>query len=96
MTAALKMISPTTVAVLRALEIIFAFVFQIIVMHQFPNITCIIGAILVTTSMCGISFEERMTKRSNGVLPTNESNSSRIYYPRIVLIGPNIRTLRSN
>ena len=94
MTAALKMISPTTVAVLRALEIIFAFAFQIIVMRQFPNITCIIGAILVTSSMCGISFEERITKRNTMELP-NQSNSREYHLPRIVHIGPNFRTLRS-
>ena len=94
MTAALKMISPTTVAVLRALEIIFAFAFQIIVMRQFPNITCIIGAILVTSSMCGISFEERITKRNTMELP-NQSNPREYHLPRIVHIGPNFRTIRS-
>ncbi len=58
MTAALKMVSPTSVSVLKALEIIFAFLFQIIVMHQIPNAVCLIGAALVTGSILGISFAE--------------------------------------
>ena len=59
MTAALKMVSPTSVSVLRALEIILAFLFQIIVMHQIPNGLCIAGAAIVTLCILGISLEER-------------------------------------
>ena len=88
MTAALKMISPTTVAVLRALEIIFAFLFQIVVMQQFPNNTCIVGATLVTISICGISVEEKIS---------NENISQqRFGLPRYVQIGSNFVILRNN
>ena len=95
MTATLKMIAPTTVAVLRALEIILAFVFQIIVMHQFPNVTCIFGAILVIMSMCGISLEEGIARPRN-YMPVPGNSSQGLPTTRMVHIGPNLVTFRSN
>ena len=95
MTATLKMISPTTVAVLRALEIILAFVFQIIVMHQFPNVTCVFGAIIVSISMCGISLEEGIARPRN-YMPVPGNSSQGLPTTRMVHIGPNLVTFRSN
>ena len=70
MTAALKMVSPTSVSVLRALEIILAFLFQIIVMHQIPNGLCIAGAAIVSLCILGISLEERYNLSPNFPRPT--------------------------
>ena len=63
----------TSVSVLRALEIILAFLFQIIVMHQIPNLICMIGSALVTMCILGIALQEREN--------TGES------FPRVMQIG---------
>ena len=59
MTAALQIVSPTSVSVLRALEIIVAYICQILVMGQYPNSTCIGGAALVMASVIGIAIDEK-------------------------------------
>lgn len=64
MTESLKSISPTSVSVLRALEIILAFICQISFMGQMPNLLCISGASLVILSVVGIAVEEKL-KNSN-------------------------------
>ena len=99
MTAALKMISPTSVSVLKALEIIFAFLFQIIVMHQWPNVLCIVGATLVSGSIIGISIEERYSNNQqemqnlfNSARHENRRNSP----PRLVQIGHTCVLMRGN
>ena len=60
MTQALKLTSPTSVSVLRALEIILAYVCQIAVMGQYPNLISIGGAVLVIASVVGIAVEEKL------------------------------------
>ena len=60
MTVSLKLISPTSVSVLRALEILLAYLCQIVVMGQIPNATCLGGAILVMVSVIGIAIEEKL------------------------------------
>ena len=74
MTAALKMITPTSVSVLRALEIVLAYLCQILVMAQIPNLMCCIGAALVIVCVIGIAIEERLKARSrseNNVINSN-------------------------
>ncbi|TRY71642.1 hypothetical protein TCAL_03122 [Tigriopus californicus] len=60
MTEALKAISPTSVSVLRALEIILAYFCQIMFLGQYPNLTCVAGAFLVMLSVVGIAIEEKL------------------------------------
>jgi len=60
MTVSLKLISPTSVSVLRALEILLAYLCQIVVMGQIPNAICVAGAILVMVCVIGIAIEEKL------------------------------------
>ena len=62
MTAALQIVSPTSVSVLRALEIILAYICQILILGQYPNATCIGGAVLVIASVLGIAVDEQMNR----------------------------------
>lgn len=64
MTVSLRLISPTSVSVLRALEILLAYLCQIVVMGQIPNATCLGGAILVMVSVIGIAVEEKLHNNS--------------------------------
>ena len=57
MTKSLQMIDPTTVAFIRALEIIFGYAFQIIIMHQLPTLLSIAGASLVLISILAITLQ---------------------------------------
>jgi len=58
MTRSLQLIPPTTVAVLRALEIILAYVAQACVMGEIPNILAISGSSMVMLSVIGFAMEE--------------------------------------
>ena len=60
MTAALQIVSPTSVSVLRAMEIVLAYLCQILVMGQYPNAICIGGAVLVMGSVVGIAIDEKL------------------------------------
>ena len=76
MTVSLKMVSPTSVSVLRALEIILAYIFQVIFMQEIPNFLCIIGSLLVIACVTGIAMEEK-TRRSSSSSEFQENNSTR-------------------
>ena len=76
MTVSLKMVSPTSVSVLRALEIILAYIFQVIFMQEIPNTLCIIGSLLVIACVTGIAMEEK-TRRSSSSSEFQENNSTR-------------------
>jgi len=58
MTRSLRLIPPTTVAVLRALEIILAYIAQAVVMGEIPNIISISGSSLVMFSVVAFALEE--------------------------------------
>ena len=75
MTVSLKMVSPTSVSVLRALEIILAYIFQVIFMHEIPNALCITGSLLVIACVAGIAMEEK-TRRSSSEFQENNSTRS--------------------
>ena len=81
MTVALRMVSPTSVSVLRALEIILAYLCQIIVMQQMPNKLCILGSTLVMMCVVGIAIAERSTSASNN------NNNNGFWRPRSLQIG---------
>ena len=76
MTVSLKMVSPTSGSVLRALEIILAYIFQVIFMQEIPNTLCIIGSLLVIACVTGIAMEEK-TRRSSSSSEFQENNSTR-------------------
>ena len=54
----LQIVDPTLVAFNRALEIIFGYAFQIIVMEQMPTLLSITGAGLVLFSVLAISLQD--------------------------------------
>merc|ERR1719474_2093216 len=58
MTRSLQLIPPTTVAVLRALEIILAYVAQAAVMGEIPNVLAITGSSIVMLCVIGFALEE--------------------------------------
>jgi len=57
LTRALQLIPPTTVAVIRVTEIVFAYVLQTVILKEVPNCLAIIGSSLVIVSVIGISAE---------------------------------------
>lgn len=77
MTVSLKMVSPTSVSVLRALEIILAYIFQVIFMQEIPNFLCIIGSLLVIACVTGIAMEEKSRRSSSSSSEFQENNSTR-------------------
>ena len=79
MTVSLKMVSPTSVSVLRALEIILAYICQVIILHIMPNTLCIIGSILVIVCVTGIAIVEKSRK--------SKAESSQESSPRTLQIG---------
>ena len=76
MTVSLKMVSPTSVSVLRALEIILAYIFQVIFMQEIPNTLCIIGSLLVIACVTGIAMEEKSRRSSSSEFQENNSTRS--------------------
>ena len=58
MTKALQLVDPTLVAFIRALEIIFSYVFQTVIMRQMPTVLSISGAGLVLFSITAISIQD--------------------------------------
>jgi drug/metabolite transporter (DMT)-like permease len=60
LTESLRFVTPTTVSVLRALEIVLAYGCQVVFMGQIPNLTCILGATLVMISVIGIAIQEKL------------------------------------
>ena len=58
LTRSLRLIPPTTVAVLRAMEIILAYTVQALVMGQIPNSLSITGSGLVMVSVVSFALEE--------------------------------------
>jgi drug/metabolite transporter (DMT)-like permease len=58
MTRSLQLIPPTTVAVLRALEIILAYIAQAVVMGEVPNTLAITGSTIVMFSVIAFALEE--------------------------------------
>ena len=58
LTRSLRLIPPTTVAVLRAMEIILAYTVQALVMGQVPNSLSITGSGLVMVSVVSFALEE--------------------------------------
>lgn len=58
MTRSLQLIPPTTVAVLRALEIILAYIAQAVVMGEIPNTLAICGSSIVMFSVIAFALEE--------------------------------------
>ena len=60
MTKSLQMIDPTIVAFVRALEIVFAYVAQIVIMHQLPNLLAIIGGSCVLISVLAMALQQKI------------------------------------
>jgi len=60
MTRSLQLIPPTTVAVLRALEIILAYIAQALVMGEIPNVLAVTGSSIVMFSVIGFALEETL------------------------------------
>ena len=58
MTKSLQMIDPTIVAFLRSIEIVFGYVFQVIIMEQIPTIVCLTGAGLTLISVLAMSLQD--------------------------------------
>jgi len=58
MTRSLQLIPPTTVAVLRAMEIILAYIAQAVVMREVPDSLAITGSSLVMLSVVAFALEE--------------------------------------
>ena len=48
-------------SILRSLEIVFGFGFQVFVMHQIPTVLSLIGAGLVLISIIAISLQDFVT-----------------------------------
>ncbi len=59
LTKSLQMIDPTVVAFVRALEIIFAYMMQIAIMHQTPSTLSLVGASLVMLSVSAIALQNK-------------------------------------
>ena len=57
------MIDPTMAAALRSLEIVVAYLVQILVMHVIPPTECLLGAGLVLISVVSISLESVIVNR---------------------------------
>ena len=60
MTEALRAVSPTTVSVLRALEIVLAYAAQTLAFGMAPNALSVAGAAVVMVSVVGIAADERI------------------------------------
>lgn len=60
MTRSLKLIPPTTVAVLRALEIVLAYIVQALVMGETPDLLSISGSTFVGVSVIAIALEDQI------------------------------------
>merc|ERR1719158_2149985 len=58
MTRSLQLIPPTTVAVLRAMEIILAYIIQAVVMGEVPDTLAITGSSLVMMSVVAFALED--------------------------------------
>ena len=58
LTRALRLIPPTTVAVLRAMEIVLAYIVQALVMKEIPNSLSITGSGLVMISVVAFALEQ--------------------------------------
>ena len=56
--------TPTSVSVLRAFEIILAYLAQVIVLGLMPNGLGICGALIVMASVIGIAVEEKVSTAS--------------------------------
>ena len=63
MTKSLQMIDPTVVSFIRSLEIVLAFLVQILVMNQIPNYLAVIGALLVLVSVGSIAIQDFLSKK---------------------------------
>ena len=61
MTKSLQMIDPTIVAFVRALEIVFAYIAQIAIMHQLPTSLAIIGGSCVLVSVLAMAVQDKVT-----------------------------------
>ena len=73
MTEALKTVTATSVSVLRALEIVLAYMCQILFMDEVPNLICAAGSMLVMLSVVGIAVEEKFVSNSR---PTRVSSQN--------------------
>ena len=58
LTRALRLVPPTTMAVLRAMEIVLAYVIQALVMREIPNSLSVTGSGLVMISVVAFALEK--------------------------------------
>lgn len=58
-TAALQWIDASALSSLKSLEILFAYLVQIIVMHQPPNAQALLGSLLVMLAVLGFRLAEK-------------------------------------
>ena len=65
MTKSLQMIDPTVVSFIRSLEIVLAFLVQILIMNQIPNYLAVIGAVLVLVSVGSIAIQDFFSKKNS-------------------------------
>lgn len=59
-TASLQWIDASALSSLKSLEILFAYLVQIIVMHQPPNAAALLGSALVMLAVLGIRLAENL------------------------------------
>ena len=63
MTKSLQLIDPTVVSFIRSLEIIFAYIIQVVIMHEIPDYLAGIGAILVLICVGSIALQDFLLKK---------------------------------
>merc|ERR1711942_187415 len=61
---AVTMISPTRVTVIRTMQIVIAYGVQVVVFGNLPNLTDLLGAALVLSTVLAITFEKQLTSSS--------------------------------
>ena len=63
MTKSLQMIDPTVVAFIRALEIVFAYLIQTLIVLKIPAVLSLIGASLVLGSVFAMALHDKIIQR---------------------------------
>ena len=59
-TRSLQLIDPTIVAFVRALEIVFAYVAQVTILHQMPTTLAMVGGGCVLVSVLAVALQEKI------------------------------------
>ncbi len=62
-TRASKMLNATVISFVRSLEIVFAFLMQVFVLHEFSGLLSVAGSALVVLSVIGITLQQYLPNR---------------------------------